>query len=476
MEDLLFAAIDRALELGASYAEARYHRNANSSVIVRNEAVIGLGADVLDGVAIRVLVDGSLGFSSTNRLTRNSILSTVEEAVKKAKAAAAIVRRPIEFSEERLGRASYEVVPKRPFDSMAVEEKIEYLRDLYRLSGDALKDAVVASFVAFWEEGVEEKAIVNSDGAFVRSKIPRLEVYHNITLALDNQMMNRWEQHGASGGLEALDDWALQEWIPHYATVMERILAEAVQPPRERVDVVVGSEIVGLLVHESCGHPSEADRVLGREAAQAGTSFMRPDMLGERIGTDLVTVIDDPTIPGSYGFYLYDDEGVPARPRYLYRNGIINEHLHNRWTAKVYGVRSNASARANNYKGEPIVRMANTYFAPGDHSVEELIEGVKFGVYIKTYQEWNIDDMRWGQRYVGQEAYLIENGRPTKMVKNPALEITTKGFYSSVDAVGKDLSFEAGTCGKGEPGQGIPVWFGGPTVRIRNVPLGVVPQ
>ncbi len=470
------SAVEGALGMGASYAEARYHRNVENGIITRNDSVIGLGAELLEGVAVRVIVDGALGFSSTNRVDGESVMGAVEEAVRKARAASSIMRAPIEFSEERLGRATYEAAPKRPFDSMAIEDKIEYLKDLYRLSGDALKEAVVASLMAFWSESIEEKVIVNSDGALIRSRIPRLELYHNITLALDNAMMNRWEQHGASGGLEALDEWSLHDAVPGYATVMERIMSEAAPPPRERVDVVVGSEIVGLLVHESCGHPSEADRILGREAAQAGTSFMKPNMLGERIGTELVTVIDDPTIPGSYGFYLYDDEGVPARPRYLYRNGIINEHLHNRWTAKVYGVRSNASARANNYKGEPIVRMANTYFAPGDHTVEELIEGVRHGVYIKTYQEWNIDDMRWGQRYVGQEAYLIENGRLGGLVRNPALEITTKGFYSSVDAVGRDLSFYAGTCGKGEPGQGIPVWFGGPTVRIRNVLLGVVPQ
>jgi TldD protein len=228
------------------------------------------------------------------------------------------------------------------------------------------------------------------------------------------------------------------------------------------------------MVHESCGHPSEADRILGREAAQAGKSFIKPNMIGERIGNRYATVIDDPTIPNSYGFYLYDDEGVSARPRYLYREGIINEFLHNRWTAKIFNVDSNAAARAMHYGSEPIIRMANTYLKPGDYRFEELLEDIKLGVYIKSYMEWNIDDERWSQRYVGLEAYLIENGELTKLVRNPVLELTTKAFYSSIDAVGRDLRFYAGTCGKGEPMQGVPVWFGGPDVRLSKIKLGVV--
>jgi TldD protein len=116
--------------------------------------------------------------------------------------------------------------------------------------------------------------------------------------------------------------------------------------------------------------------------------------------------------------------------------------------------------------------MANTYMRPGDHSLEELIEDVKRGVYIKSYMEWNIDDKRWNQRYVGVEAYLIENGRPGKMVFQPVIDLTTRGLFSSIDALGKELEFYAGYCGKGDPMQALPVWFGGPAARLRNIRLG----
>jgi TldD protein len=194
-------------------------------------------------------------------------------------------------------------------------------------------------------------------------------------------------------------------------------------------------------------------------------------MLEKKIGTEVVNVVDDPTVPNSYGFYLYDDEGVKAERRFLIRNGIINSFLQNRETAAEMGTKSNAASRANDWFSEPIVRMANTFVLPGGHNFEELLETIKKGVYIKSYMEWNIDDKRFNQKYTGLESYLIENGKLAGLVKSPVLEITTPAFWSSIDAVGKDLEFSAGNCGKSDPMQGIPVWFGGPHIRLRNIAL-----
>ena len=475
-EDLVVRAVDYALSLGAKYAEARYHKVARSGVAARNGEFVGLEKGFKEGVAVRVLVDGALGFSSTDTLTWEGVKTAVDEALAKARAHSKLMKRPIELSHERLGRASYEALEKEKAASVSVEEKVAYCADVWKHTSTATSTARVATLTMFLGESIEEKIIASSDGAFIRSKIPRVSLWYNVVVTIPSKgTVQRFFSHAASGGYEWVKKWNVLGYLPEDAKTFERIIVEAVKPPTDKpIDVVVGSEIVGLMVHESCGHPSEADRILGREAAQAGKSFIKPDMRGQRIGGEVATVIDDPTIPGSNGFYLYDDEGVPARPRYLYKEGVINEFLHNRWTAKVFNTQSNAAARAMDHASEPIVRMANTYFKPGDHTLEELIEGVKYGVYIKSYMEWNIDDIRWGQRYVGLEAYLIENGELTKPVRNPALEITTGAFYSKVDAAGKELRFYPGMCGKGEPSQGVPVWFGGPDVRLRSVKLGVV--
>ncbi|PLJ77353.1 TldD/PmbA family protein [Infirmifilum sp. SLHALR2] len=475
-EDLVLKALDVGSSLGARYVEARYHRHSRSSLFSRNGEVIGTESSVSEGIAVRVIANGALGFASTTILTEESVRKTVEDAFRKAQAHSKLVKKPIQFSQERLGRATYEVNEVKPFMNVSVEEKVSYLSDLWKNVSSSVSTARVATLTSWIGESVEEKVVANTDGAYIKSRIPRLSLGYNVVVTLPSHgTIQRFFSHGASGGYELLEKWNVIGYLPEDVRKFEKIILEARSPPTDRpVDVIVGSEIVGLMVHESCGHPSEADRILGREAAQAGKSFIKPDMLGEKIGSEYATVIDDPTIPGSNGFYLYDDEGVPARPRYLYKEGKINEFLHNRWTAKLFGVNSNAAARAMSHESEPIIRMANTYFKPGDYTFEELLEDVKFGVYIKGYMEWNIDDERWSQRYGGLEAYLIENGELKNLVKNPVLELTTKTFYSSVDAADKNLEFYAGTCGKGEPMQGVPVWFGGPNVRVRNILLRVI--
>jgi TldD protein len=266
-------------------------------------------------------------------------------------------------------------------------------------------------------------------------------------------------------------EWKLLERVEERVKVLSKILTSAKAPPHGKIGMIIGNEVMGLVVHESVGHPYEADRVLGREAAQAGESFVTPDMIGQRIGSEVVTVVDDPTLKHSYGYYEFDDEGVKAKRRTLLREGVINELLHNRQTASKLGVSSNGAARASSFDREPLVRMANTFMLPGDHEFEELLEGVKLGIYMKTYGECNIDDRRWNMRFVGRECYLIHNGRIGEMVRRPVLEITTPTFYSSIDAVDKHLHFDAATCGKGDPMQPMPVWCGGPNVRLRGVRL-----
>ncbi|MGC8975061.1 MAG: TldD/PmbA family protein [Thermoprotei archaeon] len=468
--------ISEGSSAGASYVEVRYQNDYGVSVSMRNGRVIGVGSFKEEGIGVRVLVNGSLGFAATNDLSAESLRKTLEKAVSRARSVAPLRKNAIQFSEERVGRASYEVIPKTSLEEVSVEGLISLGKEVFDVLTKSVNQVKLPVCVFRAETHTQEKLIVTSEGAYVRSRIPRMYVSANLVLLHPQKgTLQRMKEFGSSGGGELLDAWRPVDVLAEEAKRLETVLVSGVEPPKEPVDVVVGSEIIGLLVHESAGHPMEADRILGREAAQAGESYVKQEMIGKfRIGNELATVIEDPTIPGSNGFYLYDDEGVPARPRYLYKEGVINEALHNRHTASIFGVKSNAAARAMNYASEPIIRMSNTYFKPGTMSFDELIEDINVGVFIKSYMEWNIDDVRWNQRYVGLEAYLIRDGELAEPVRNPVLEITTQGFYSNVVAVDRELKFYPGTCGKGEPSQGVPVWFGGPDVRIAKIRLGVV--
>ena len=470
MEDLVEFAVEYGKKLQADYVEARLEETDGTSIGLKNGVPQGIGLIKERGIGIRVLVDGGMGFASTNIMRRESIESAVEEAIKLAKSASKVRRKKIEFSEENFHEVFYEVKMKKDFRDMSTEEKMNYL-NLIEKNVVASGINVPMRFMEYREE-VRRKYFVNNEGAKVESIIPRVSVMYNLVVYESGKVEQApFIQFAYTAGLEKIEEIKPWERAVDDVKSLKNLILNGVSPPEEKIDVVISPEVAGIAVHESVGHPYESDRIMGREAAQAGESFVSVDMIGKRIGSDVVNVIEDPTIPSSYGFYLYDDEGVQARERYLIRNGIINELLLNREYGLRIGKKSNAAARASSWNREPIVRMANTYLAPGDYRFEELLEDIKLGVYIKSFNEWNIDDRRFQQRYIGREAYLIKDGEIKEPVRKPILEITTRGLWSSVDAIGNYMEFYPGTCGKGEPMQGVPVWMGGAPARLKNIIL-----
>lgn len=472
-EDLAREAVGQALRLGANYAEARVQRDLGHTFTLKNGAAEPVNVTRKLGVGIRVIVDGALGFASTNSLDREQVRSTTESAVRTAKASKRLVTSPIRLSPEKSWEDKWEARMKVDVRSVSPEEKYELLFTIEKsLTPENVRVSLPSRILVF-DEDLSEKFYVNSEGSRLHGFVPRLSLLFFLTAREPGKgVVQRLHHEAQSRGWEVVKDWKPEEIAANDAKMLGRLLREGVAPPKGEVDMVLGSEVTGIICHESCGHPQEADRILGREAAQAGESYLKPDMVGRKIGSEHVTIIDDPTLPNSYGFYLYDDEGVKARPRVLINEGLIAAFLQNRETAAELGGMSNGASRSSSYDREPIIRMANTYMKPGDHSLEELIEGVGNGVYMKNFMEWNIDDRRYNQRYVGLEAYMIENGRITTPIRNPILEITTPGLYGSVDAVGKDVEYAGASCGKGDPMQGAPVWTGGPPIRLRKIRLG----
>ena len=466
-KDLAEYALGYAGKLGAKYSEARIEDSKITNFILKNGSPDGASFNEICGLSVRVIVNGAMGFASTNQMEKSKVKKIVEGAIKTAKASSKLLNKSIELSDEEMSEAEYRVKQKIKIQDVGPEEKLDALMDIE----NSLKDTGMNLPARFFEldDEVRERYIINSEGAKIYSKIPRIFIWYLVTVKENGAFEQRMWEYGEAKGWEVIKEWNLPEVITSEAKEVRASLLKGKKSPTGKLDLVLGPEVVGIAVHESTGHPYESDRILGREAAQAGESFVTPDMLNTRIGSDVVNVVEDPTIENSYGYYLYDDEGVKARKRYLIKDGRINEFLCNRETAAELGIKSNGSSRAREYNREPIVRMANTFISPGDHEFEELIEDVKHGIYMKNFMEWNIDDKRFNQRYTGREAYLIENGEIKYPVKKPCLEITTPVFYNAVDAVGKDLVFGAGTCGKGDPMQAIPVWFGGPSIRLRNI-------
>jgi len=467
-KDLVDYALSYAQNKQVEYAEVRAHNEKSEDLSMKNGILDAYASAVDSGFCVRILADGGIGFASTNKWTKKEAESIVDVAHRLAKSAKR--KDKITFAKERSVQTTWKAEEEKKIEDVPAETRIAIFTEMdHDLTSQGIN---VPGRMFRSGTTLTDKYFVNTEGSVISSYVPKVNAYAFITVVEGGKSEQAYKQFGYSGGWEALDEWRLTEQMISEAKMLHSVIKEARATTPGKMDLICGPEVTGIAAHESCGHPMEADRILGREMSQAGMSFIYPRgpfWLGTRIGSSIVNVVDDPTVKSSYGYYEYDDEGIKARQRVLYKSGVINEFLQNRESASKMKTRSNGSSRSTRYDRETIVRMANTFVQPGDWAEEETFEDVKHGVYMKSFTEWNIDDKRFNQRYVGREAYLIENGELGNRVARPIIETTTPVFWGAVDAVSKKLEYEAATCGKGDPQQGIPVYTGGPMMRLRGV-------
>lgn len=446
------------------YANATYRKSRELGMFFKNGSLAVISPETDCGISVRVATGKGIGFAATNILTAGSVREAVRHALSMARATG---KGSADLSSGRAEKASWGVTQRKPFDNVDTEEKIRRMSELDAVVKGASK---LKSFRQIsYSEALHTKYYVDSEGTSIRAQDPKLEIATFMMLQNGGDFEQARRQLGYTGGFEGVDELCVERRGREDAESLERMLLKGRKLSPGRYDLVCGNEVTGIACHESCGHPMEADRIMGREASQAGKSFVSVDSHGSTVGSGLVTIVDDPTVPNSFGYYEYDDEGIKARRRTLYREGKIGEFLQNRESGSKSGAGSNGAGRADSYGSEPLVRMANTFLLPGDTPDDELIGDVERGVLLKSFNEWNIDDRRYNQKYVGREAYMIEGGKITFPVRAPVLEITTPGFWGGVDGVGRSLEFFGGTCGKGDPMQGMEVNMGGPMIRLRNI-------
>ncbi|MGC8585225.1 MAG: TldD/PmbA family protein [Thermoplasmata archaeon] len=448
------------LEKESRYGEIRIMKTKINSLTYKNGTLVGIETSDVEGIAIRVL-NNNFSFVTTNSIHESDIKRAVERAIRISKMKE---KRNVLLSHEKSVKDDYRVDEKKKIEDFQLEEKISLLSDIDK----KLMENNLQMRILNIKDKIQEIEFANTEGTMIHGIIPNIYYFYYVGALENGNFEQVSREYGMTGGYEFVNEMNIMDRTVDESKKLLKIL-KAKKIPEGKMDVIVGPEVSGIVAHESSGHPMEADRVSGREGAQAGESFVKFDSLGKRVGSDVVNVIDDPTIEKSFGYMKYDFEGVKTRKKYLYKNGIINEFLLNREYAGMLGQESNGSARSSSWNLEPIIRMSNTYIEPGNYSLEEMIKDVKYGILMNSFTEWNIDDIRYNEKYVGREAYLIENGEIKDPVRRPVIETTTTKFYSSVDAVSKDLEFFAGTCGKGDPMQGVDVWMGGPYVRLRDM-------
>ena len=486
-------ALNAAKSNGATYADVRIGRYLNQIVATREKQVQGIANTESYGVGIRVLANGSWGFAATNIVTAEEIAKTAQKAVAVAKANAKIQGTPVQLAPQKgYGEVSWKTPIKKNAFEVPVVEKIDLL-----MASNAAAMAGGANFVNSAIFAVnEQKYFASTDGSYIDQDIHRL--YPNFTVTKIDKASGKFvtrrslsspvglgyeylEPGSASkvGGIVTRykDRYDILEDIKA-ATVEtgQKLKAKSVEPGK--YDLVLDPSHLWLTIHESVGHPTELDRVLGYEANYAGTSFLTLDKWETKkfnFGSKLVNITADKTQPGSLGAVGFDDEGVKCKKWDIIKDGILVNYQATRDQAHIIGLdESQGCSYAQGWNDVQFQRMPNVSLQPGKSklSVDDMIKDVEKGIYIIGDGSYSIDQQRYNFQFGGQSFYEISNGKITGMVNDVAYQSNTQEFWNSCTAICDENDYRLGGSfndGKGQPSQSSAVSHGSSTTRFNGV-------
>jgi len=477
MFELATAAVEGALAAGARYADARVMLIRHESMAARNRLVEDQSQSEAAGIGVRALVGSSWGFQATPTLTAAAARGAGEGAAAVARASARVPGPLVELSPAPVVVDTWiSAWVEHPLDDVSLADKA----DLLVAATGAAVDAGVGLAQASYEAWDTEKWFVSSEGCRVDQHIVECGAVVDATAIGDGETQRRSYpgvrgQYGTQGWelVRSLDLVANAERMATEA----RALLAAPPCPAGTTTVVLDSGQVALQIHESVGHAVELDRILGWEAAFAGTSWLDPGQLGRlRFGSELMQITADATLPGGMGSFGYDDEGVPAQAVDIVRDGRWVGVLSGRDSAPQVGLSSGGMVRADGPARLPMVRMTNVGLLPGDSSLEEMIAGTDDGIYMQTNRSWSIDDKRLNFQFGCEVGWEIKDGALGRMLKNPTYTGIGPTFWASLDAVGgadEWTVWGVPHCGKGQPLQVGHTGHPAAPCRFRDVRVGV---
>ena len=454
LERVLAEALARGGDFADVYLEHRQHTSLHleESLLKESSEAVALGAGV------RVIAGEQTGYAYTNELTLDQLLEAARTAAAIADGSAPA--RNINLSPQSLPNR-YGV--ERPAHQASMSEKIEFLRRADAVARAA--DPRVREVRASWNDEWRQVVIANSAGELAADTQPLFTFGVNVVVEADGNRQAGAKNFGLRAGLEAFGV-AQAERLAREATRQATTLLEAVDAPAGELPVVLAAGASGVLLHESVGHPLEADANRKKLSVFSGR-------IGERVATELCTVVDDATLPGLRGSANVDGEAtIPRQPTVLIEKGVLRAYLQDRLSAKLLKMAPTGNGRRQDYASVPIPRMTNTYLAAGDADPDDIVRSVERGLYCKAFSGGQVEPAVGKFTFSLHEAYLIEHGRITRPVKGATLIGSGIEILQNIVAVGSDLVLDRGawTCGK--EGQAAPVGVGTPTVKIARITVG----
>ncbi len=446
-----------ALELkkrGADYGDLFFERRFTFSGKCEDNRIENISSGLEIGVGVRFVKNYKTYYGFTNDVSKTSILNLIENLASASREEKEVV---IDFTR---GDLRYEGIVEGTDLDVPTDKKVDFLKEANesaRSFGDRIKQVTVVL-----RDQLQEVCIVNTEGKIVEDLRPRV-VFYVLVVASDGvELQTGYEPVGHLGDYSLFERISPEE-VARRASERALKMLKAKPAPSGSFTVVISSSAGGTMIHEAVGHGLEAD------LANQGLSVYS-GKVGEKVASELITVVDNGYMKGKYGSSGYDDEGVPTGKNVLIENGILKGYMYDLLEAMKAGEEPTGNGRRQSYKHVPIPRMTNTYIAPGETSPEEIISDTKEGILVVKMGGGQVNTVNGDFIFEVSEGYLIENGEVTEPIKGVSLIGNGPKVLEEIDAVGSDMGFSIGTCGK--DGQGVPVSDGMPTIRIPKITVG----
>ena len=476
MRDLAELALDTAQSHGADYADVRAVTYRRQNIYTEDERVASLTDSEDTGLGVRVIANGAWGFAGTSTLSREEVMRAAVEACEIAQASASVMRRAVQLAPEapqQLSfRSNYQI---NPFE-VPIDQKVGLLLEINErlLKPDAVKKAE-----GYMTLRQDEKLYVNTDGSLMESDVVSTGVQYQATAVGDGDAQSRsYVPPPLTLGYENIDADDLLANVDRVAQqAVEKLSAD--DCPVGRMDLILDPHNLALTIHESVGHATELDRVLGYEESLAGRSFATPDLLHNLdYGSEHVTFQADNRLENGLATHGFDDDGVPGQTWNIVQDGLFVGYGMGREVAAEmdYG-RSNGTCRADHWSSIPIVRIPNLSLMPGKTplTLEEMISGTDDGIYIEGRGSFSIDQMRCNFQFGGDGFWRIKNGKIVGMLKKVTYQAITTDFWNACDAICDERFWVPNgilNCGKGDPMQVSQMTHGASPARFRNIQVG----
>ncbi len=463
----LNAVLVKALARGGALAEL-FFEDVTSTRILFESGKIDRVTDGIDrGVGLRIVFDGRQVYGYSTDLSQDALerlaedLSLAVSLPKGAKAAqpATDWREPAQPAGE-IARYQIQRSPRK----LSLAEKIGYVKRAEAAARSELSEA--RQVTAVWLDSLRKILVVNSDGLVA----PQEKTYLQMVVQVVGERVINGESrvetaHESDGGFIGLEffDTVKPEDIGREASRRVGVLLGAKPAPAGTMTVVIAAEAGGTMIHEAVGHGLEADLACNGLSVYQGK-------VGQQVASSLITVLDDGTMPARRGSYAYDDEGTPAQRNVLIENGKLKGYMVDKLSAMKFDMPATGNGRRESFRHKPIVRMTNTYIAPGKDDPAKILADTKQGVFVKAMGGGQVNTVTGDFVFAVTEGYLIRDGKLAEPIRGATLVGNGPKVLEGVDRVGTDLGFATGTCGK--DGQGAPVTDAQPTLRIPELTVG----